>query len=92
MGHAQGSHIGEHMLVCNYERGWSRCKDSGGMQACPDAHTRSNEGVGLDEWQLAHAHRATEGHTCLHTTMQRGEADVGSQLDMHTCTDVCTHT
>ena len=28
--------------------------------------------------------------TYLHTTMQMGGADVGSQTDIHKCTDVCT--
>ena len=42
---------------------------------------------GLEEGFLA-----TQGGTYLHTTTQRGwGADVGSQVDMHTCTDACTN-
>ena len=34
---------------------------------------------------------ATQGHTCLCANMQRGGVEVESWVDMHTCTDACTH-
>ena len=35
---------------------------------------------------------ATQGNPCLHVTMQRVMQQMwGSQVDMHTCTDACTH-
>ena len=33
----------------------------------------------------------THCHPCLHVTMQRGCGDMGSQMDMYTCTDACAH-
>ena len=37
-------------------------------------------------------HGATQWHICLHMTMERCEADMGSQVDMHIDTDAFTHT
>ena len=35
--------------------------------------------------------KATQGYTCLHSTVLRGGADVRDQVAMHSCTDACTH-
>ena len=42
------------------------------MHACTDACIYSNQDVGLEEGCMGHVCGTIQGHTCLHTTMQRG--------------------
>ena len=81
-------HTGMQTFLCNYEksRAEKRCR-----QSCTDVCALSNQGEGLDVKRLAHKLVATEEHTCLHTIMEIGGEDMYSQVDMHSCTEVCTH-
>ena len=61
------------------------------MYICTDACANSNQGKGTEVGSLRHNHSPTQGHPGFHITIQRGEADIVSQVDMYICTDACTH-
>ena len=42
------------------------------MHTCTDTCTHSTQSVGPEKRYLAYACGATQGHPCLHVTMQRG--------------------
>ena len=56
------------------------------MHMSTDACTHSSQGMGPEDGSLGHAQLATQGFICLCGTKQRGGAEVGSHVDMHTCT------
>ena len=61
------------------------------INSCTDAWKYSKQGVGTEMRWLGHKHTATHGHPCFHQTMHRGGEDMGSQMDINSCTDACTH-
>ena len=40
--------------------------------------------------EMGDTHRVTLGHPYFHVTMHRVSGDIGSQVDINTCTDPCT--
>ena len=79
------------MSACNCTRGGADMGSLVDMCTCTDACTHSKQGMGTEVGWLRHNHSATQGHQGFHITIQRGEADMVSLVDMYTCTDACTH-
>ena len=61
------------------------------MHTCTEVGTYCNHGMGLDECWLIHEQWATQGCTCLHTTMQRVWSKYGGSGDIYICIDASKH-
>ena len=67
--------------------GWGRHVD---IYICTDAYTPYGQEEGPDEVWLGDAHRDTQSSILLGKIMQRGGAEMGSHIDIHTCSGVHT--
>ena len=61
------------------------------INTCTDACTHYKQGVGTEMRLLGHKHTDIQGHPGFHQSMHRGGADLGSQVEINSCTDTCTH-
>ena len=86
-----GQDRGTHVCIQLWKGDGAEVKSQVDMHACPDVCSYSTSDVGQEDGLLGHTQGAGQMCTFLHTTMQRGGADVGSQVNMHTCTNACTH-
>ena len=81
-------HPGFHQTM---HRGWTRYGKSDSINSCTDACTHSKKGVGPQVGWLGHMHSDKEWHPGFHQTMHRAEPNMGSQMDINSSTDACTH-
>ena len=68
---------GSYIFVCNYQMCRADVRSKVDMHTCTDTCTHSTQSVGPEKRYLAHACGATQGHPCLHVTMQRGWSRCG---------------
>ena len=61
------------------------------MYTCTDACVHSNQGMCPEVGWLWQPHNAAQRHPCFHQTMHRGGADMGSKVEINSCTDAFTH-